>query len=328
MKRVIYRQYGQPADVLELVEEDAGTPGAGEVMVRMEAAAMHIADLKNIRGEPEFRPPLPHMPGYEGIGRIAAVSKDAGGWQIGDRVFVLTMTGVWSEMLRVKAAGLIRAPEGDAVQLALLPLNPPTAYLILEDFAHGLKPGDWIIQNAANSSCGIYLAKLARLRGLRSVNVVRRESLFPLVHEAGGDVVLVDGPDLAERVRAATGGAPIRLGVDAVAGAATGRLAACLADDATLLNYGALAGEPCQIRPTDLFLHNIKLIGFWTKRQMAGRTPAAAAAVYEKMAALVADGTLRAQIAGVFPFSRVKDACALAAQVGDARPGKVILVPG
>lgn len=328
MKRVLYHQYGQPADVLELVEEDVGAPAGDEVVVRMEAAAVHIADLKNIRGEPEFRPPLPHTPGYEGVGRIVAVGKDVANWKTGDRVILLTTTGVWREMLRCKAAGLIPAPEGEAVQLALLPLNPPTANLILEDFAQDLKPGDWIIQNAANSSCGLYLAKLARLRGLRSVNVVRRESLFPLVREAGGAVVLVDAPDLDMRVRAATGGAPIRLGVDAVAGTATARLASCLADNATLLNYGGLAGEPCQIRSTDLFLHNIKLIGFWTKRQMAGRTPAEAAAVYEKMAALVADGTLRAQIAGVFPFSRVKDACALAAKVGDERPGKVILVPG
>lgn len=328
MKRVLLRRHGDPADVLEIVEADTRAPAADEVTVRLEAAAVHIADLKNIRGEPEYRPPLPHMPGYEGVGRIVAVGQDSGAWKVGDRVFVLTMTGVWSEQHNFKAAHLIAAPEGDAVQLALLPLNPPTAYLILEDFARDLKPGDWIIQNAANSSCGLYLAKLAKLRGLRSVNVVRRESLFPLLRDAGADVVLVDGPDLAERVRSATGGAAIMLGVDAVAGAATARLAACLADDATLLNYGALTGEPCHIKPTDLFLHNIKLIGFWTRRQMTRRTPAEAAAVYATMAALVADGTLRAQIAGVFPFSRVKEACALAAQVGDARPGKVILVPG
>ena len=77
-------------------------------------------------------------------------------------------------------------------------VNPPTASLLLSEFVD-LKPGDWVIQNAANSGVGSYLIQLAKLRGFKTINVVRRESAVAAVEAEGGDLVLVDGPDLAKR---------------------------------------------------------------------------------------------------------------------------------
>jgi NADPH:quinone reductase-like Zn-dependent oxidoreductase len=76
-----------------------------------------------------------------------------------------------------------------------------------------------VIQNVANSGVGTYLVQLAKRRGLRTVNLVRRESAVAATKAQGGDVVLVDGERLADRVNEATGGAAIRLGIDAVGGA-------------------------------------------------------------------------------------------------------------
>ena len=109
----------------------------------------------------------------------------------------------------------------------MMTINPPTAALLLSEFVT-LEPDEWVIQNAANSAVGLYLVQLARDRGQRTVSVVRREDAAAIVREAGGDVVLIDGDDLASRVAEATGGAEIRLGIDAVGGTATGRLADCL----------------------------------------------------------------------------------------------------
>jgi trans-2-enoyl-CoA reductase len=325
MKVVCYAEYGDPAKVLKLLDEETPAPQPGEVTIRVEAAPVHIADLKCIAGEPNFRGfPLPAVPGFEGIGRVSAVGGGVS-FKAGDRVFLPLACGAWREEITVDAGLLMPAPEGDAVQLSLLPINPPTSYLMLSDFGD-LKPGDWVIQNAANSSCGVYLAKLARLRGIKTVNVVRRESLFPLLQEAGGDVVLVDGPDLASRVREATGGAAIRLGIDAIAGDATTRIAECLADGGTVLVYGMLSGEPCKLPPDMVFLRDIHLRGFYTVRQFPHHKPEEIAAMYQQLANMVADGTLAARIAGTFSLDQAVDACALAAKVGDDRPGQVIMV--
>ena len=133
--------------------------------------------------------------------------------------------GTWSTHVVVQAAQLRPLPnDADPLQLSMMTVNPPTAALLLSDIV-SLGPDDWVIQNAANSAVGLYLVQLARHRGYRTVNVVRREEAAAVVRESGGDVVLVDGDDLARQVAEATGGAKIALGIDAVGGSATGRLA-------------------------------------------------------------------------------------------------------
>lgn len=114
--------------------------------------------------------------------------------------------------------------QADPLQLSMMTINPPTAALLSSEFVT-LRPGDWVIQNAANSAVGLYLVQLARIRGYRTVNVVRRPDAAAAVRDTGGDVVLVDGEDLATRVVEATDGAAIHLGIDAVGGPASGRLA-------------------------------------------------------------------------------------------------------
>src|SRR5471030_1393331 len=108
---------------------------------------------------------------------------------------------------------------------------------MLSDFVD-LKGGDWVIQNVANSAVGRLLIVLAHQRGLRTVNVVRRAELAGELKQLGADLVVVDGADLAERVARETAGAPIRLGVEAIGGAATGRLVECVATDGTVVHYG------------------------------------------------------------------------------------------
>ena len=76
-------------------------------------------------------------------------------------------------------------------------------------------------------------------------------------------VVLVDGPDPAERVIAANDRAAIRIGIDAVSGAATGRLADCLCESATLVSHGRISGEPCAVQPGACVIRDQTPRGFW-----------------------------------------------------------------
>ena len=319
----MHEVHGAPREVLRVVEQDPGDPAEGEVVVRMEAAAMHIADLRTIEGAATFRRPLPRTPGFEGIGRVERAGRDAG-FAPGDRVFPPLGSGTFRERLRCRGADCLPAPEGDAAQLALLTVNGPTAAVLLEDFA-ALQPGDWLVQNAANASCGRYLIRLARLAGVRTVNIVRRPEMVDELLALGGDAVLVDGPDLAARVRAATGGVAPRLGVDAVAGAATQRIAECLAPESPLVCYGAMGGAPCEIDFYLMFREGIVLHGLSFVRQLQRRRPDEVRALYARLAGLMADGTLAARIAAVYPLDRIVEACEHAARSGAERDGKVII---
>ncbi|MEZ5513328.1 MAG: zinc-dependent alcohol dehydrogenase family protein [Steroidobacteraceae bacterium] len=324
-RAAIQTEYGDPAKVLRVVDVPAEVPQPGEVVITLEAAAMHIADLRTIQGVPPFAMPLPRTPGFEGIGRITRVGEGVPQSRVGERVFPPLASGTFRDELRCAAAACIPAPEGDAIQLSLLMVNGATAAVLLEDFAT-FSQGDWLIQNAANSSCGRYLIRLAGRRGVRTVNVVRRAELVDEIRELGADVVLVDGPDLAERVQAATGGAPIKLGIDAVAGAATQRLAECLAPGSTVVSYGSMTNKPCELDFYLMFRNDIRLQGLSFARQFEKlRTPEQVRALYLELAQLMAREVLVAKIAGIYPLERIVAACARAAMTGAERDGKVII---
>lgn len=324
-RRALHERYGEPRDVLRIVEMQDEIPAADEIVIRMEAAAMHIADLRTIEGAEMFRNPLPRTPGFEGVGRVLRVGSAVTAYSIGDRVFPALASGTFSEQVRCGAARCMPAPEGDAAQLSLLTVNGPTAAVLLEDFV-GLQAGDWLIQNAANSNCGRFVLQLARQRGIKTVNVVRRIELVHELLELGGDIVLLDGPDLADRVGAATSGAAIRLGIDAVAGSATRRIAECLSVEAQLVCYGAMSQQACEID----FYRMFRLgIGFHTLsfvRQLSRRTPSEVRALYADLARKIAEGELASPIAGRYPFSEVIAACEHAAMTGAEREGKVVIV--
>jgi NADPH:quinone reductase-like Zn-dependent oxidoreductase len=291
----------------------------------MEAAAMHIADLRTVQGVPPFAMPLPRTPGFEGVGRIARVGGGVPSTRIGERVFPPLGAGTFRDEVRCLADGCMPAPEGDAGQLSLLTVNGATAAVLLTDFAE-LERGDWLIQNAANSSCGRYLIRLAREAGVRTANVVRRAELVDEMRALGGDVVVLDGDALAPRVATATGNAPIKLGIDAVGGPATQRIAECLAPSATVVSYGSMTATPCYLDFYLMFRNDIRLCGLSFVRQFQRtRTPAEVRALYARLADLMARGVLVAKIAGVYPLERIGEALEHAARTGLDRDGKIII---
>jgi NADPH:quinone reductase-like Zn-dependent oxidoreductase len=328
MRVIEFAKFGPPEEVLSVVERPSPEPGAGEVVIRLEASPIHLADLKRITGKPWFRSSVfPAVPGYEGVGKVERLGPGVTDVAVGERVFLPIGFGAWREEILAPAEGLWRAdPNGAPEQLALIPINLRTAYLMLRAIKP-LEPGDWFIQNAANSNVGYYMIRLARRMGLRSVNVVRRPELVAQLTGFGADICLLDGPDLAERVAAATGGAPIALGIDAVSGEATDRIAACLAPDGVVANYGFLTEQDCRISPERMMFTGVSLRSFLTSRPMALMSGAEIAAMHADIDEFLAGETLNAPIAGVYPFSEVHAACAHEARTGREREGKIILVP-
>jgi trans-2-enoyl-CoA reductase len=135
--------------------------------------------------------------------------------------------------------------------------------------------------------------------------------------------VLVDGPDLDARARAATGGAPLPLAIDAVGGSGTQRLARCVDDKGVVVNYGLLSGEPCAIDGRETVFRDVTLRGFWLRRWFTETPPAEIGKLYARLAALVEEGTLKVEVEQVYPLAKIKDAVAHAAREG--RAGKILL---
>jgi len=303
---------------------DPGAPDAGEVLVDVVACSINPADILMIEGNYASRPTPPCAIGIEGAGTVAVVGQGVTHLKVGDKVMSLARTN-WTQRIRDKAATFVRLPkEIDLAQAAMLKVNVATAHLMLTQYVD-LKRGDWVIQNAANSGVGVDLIRLAHAQGVRTINVVRRVQLVDTLKKFGADVVVVDGPDLAQRVAQQTGSAAIKLGIDAIAGEATGRLAACVAESGTVVNYGLMSGEPCRIDAAQFVFRDIRLVGFWLAKIMRGTKFDEIQAMYEKLATRLLDGTIHVPIEASYPLEKISEAMAHAKR--ESRSGKVQLRP-
>src|SRR6185295_17825217 len=172
-------------------------------------APINMNDLYLIQGVYPVRPSLPSVVGNEGVGRVLAVGAGVNHVKAGDRVLVPLYSFSWRERLVAPAAGLFALPEADPRQLAMLGINPPTAALLLNEV--DLRPGDWVAQNAANSGVGRSLIAIAKARGLKTINFVRRAELVPELQAVGGDLVIDDHVGALDEIRATVGDARVPL---------------------------------------------------------------------------------------------------------------------
>ena len=313
-----------PQDLIEAVPFDKPDLEEGQVLLEMLAAPINPSDVLTLTGQYGILPPLPAIGGNEGVAKVVEHGPGVSEPAIGQTVLLPVGIGTWATHMVADVKGLVDLPNGvDPVQLSMITVNPPTASLMLSEFVD-LKAGDWVIQNAANSGVGAYLIALAKLRGLKTVNVVRRESLVEPLLAAGADVVLVDGKDLAEQVKSATGGAVMKLGIDAVGGSATARMGEALSDGATLVNYGAMSGESCVMPPTVIIFKDIAIRGFWLAKWFRTSTPVQQQELYASLIGLIAKGQLSAPVHATYPVKDIKKAVAVAAS--GQRDGKVIVV--
>ncbi|MSO99388.1 MAG: hypothetical protein EXR11_14440 [Rhodospirillaceae bacterium] len=328
MKALQQNAYGPPDKVTVLVDLPEPEPKPGEIVVEVEAAAMHLADLKFINGDPGFRYfTFPRICGHEGIGHVIKLGAGVADYKIGDRVFLPVGAGTFRQRLAVPADDCPPAPAGDAKQLALTVINGMTAVILVDDYAGHLKPGDWLLQNGANSSCGRYIIKLAHDKGIKTCNIVRRESLIDELKALDADQVIVETGDpdkTAELVKTVTAGAELSIGLDCVASTGTETIGRCLAKDGTIVNYGFMTGKNCEVAFQDLFRKHVKLVGM---SMQSPRTKEQRRAVYAKLAAMIAHGDLKAKIAATYTLDQIQAALAHQAKTGDDRQGKIIILP-
>ncbi len=324
MKKVEITDYGVPENVARCVEApDVGAPGPGEIVFDVLAFPINPADISFCRGNYRLHPALPATPGAECVGRVAAVGAGVADIRPGDLVIHMQREN-WVQRRRISAADAIPLPAGlDLAQAAMLRINPATALLLLEDHV-ALKPGDWVIQDVANSAVGRHLIVLAKAKGVRTLNVVRRDDVTAELKALGADIVLVDGPDVAERAQRATGGAPIRLGIDAVSGEAAKRIADSVADGGVVVSYGSMSGADLVISRAALG-RGVSLKAFMLGDGLARRSREQVRALYADLAAKLRDGVLKAPVDATYPIDDIKAALAHA-QRGH-RNGKVLVLP-
>jgi len=331
LKYIEFSEIGNPADVLDVKEEQSRPLESSEVRVSVLAVPINPSDLLQISGNYGVEPILPSTPGKEGIGRVLETSSEVKHLNVGQLVLLAGgEDGTWRSEIVAPASGFLPLPNMGPLdsnmidQLSMTIVNPMTALLMLTEFVD-LQKGQWIVQSASNSAVGGYVIQLAKQRGIKTINVVRRPGLEKDLLAKGADVVLIDGPDLAEKISIATGGDPIILALDAVGGETYIRLANSLGYGGTLVAYGGLSGKGATLNTGLTILNDLRLRGFWLTKWYEKAEMQDVQAALEKIIPLIVKGDLKANIDSRFNLDEIEEAVTRAGQGG--RSGKVLIVP-
>jgi NADPH:quinone reductase-like Zn-dependent oxidoreductase len=208
MRRLQLVAHGEPSDVIELKALPEPALGQEDVLISMEAAPINPSDFLYVRGTYGVRPAFPSSVGAEGVGRVIKIGSKVDVALQGKRVLILPTyeQGTWADQVVAPVRNIVpMSDEADPLQLSMIGINPITAYLLLNRYV-SLMPGDWIGQTAANSAVGQYIIALAKLAGIKTLNVVRREEAAEQVRHWGGDRVVLQGDNLQQDIETALDG--------------------------------------------------------------------------------------------------------------------------
>lgn len=309
MRQVWQTAFGDPREVLDVRDVDAPEPGPDTMIVGIEASPLLPMDQLRARGLYPLLPDLPGVPGSVGVGRVLAGPTE---W-LGARVCAPVRAGAWAEQVCVPVEGCLRLPDDvDPVLASLLRVDGLTAQALLS----GLTRGDHVVLNAATGGVGHFVVQIARRMGVRTIAVVRREDRADWLRLLGADVVLVDGPDLPDRVRAL--GEPVHRALDGVGGEATERLGACLSDGGRVLCFGAMSRRAPRIAVSDAIFRGVLLQGFWLRALDEQRGASETARLLGILCGLGLDGA----VDRAFGFDALQDA--LERDASPERFGRVV----
>lgn len=308
-----------PTAALRIESLPLSAPGPDELALEMLASPINPADLNVIEGTYGDLPELPAVIGNEGCGRVTAVGTDVTNFAPGDLV-ASTLPGCWTTHRNLPAANALPVPAGtDPLQAAMLCVNPPTAHAMLHGFVD-LRPGEWIVQNAANSGVGRCVIALAKSRGVKTLNLVRRPELIPELTALGADSVLLEDSDL--RKERPFGDTPPRLALNAVGGPSALNIASALAPGGVHVTYGAMSRQPVKTPNGMLIFKDLAFRGFWLRRWFTDTPAEERAKIFAQLAKLLADGTLHVPVAHTFRFEEIQTALKT-----NESSGKTLLVP-
>jgi NADPH:quinone reductase-like Zn-dependent oxidoreductase len=310
MRQLQLIAHGEPSDVIELNTISEPALGQEDVLISMEAAPLNPSDFLFVRGTYGVRPAFPSSVGAEGVGRVAKIGSKVDVALRGKRVLIIPTyeQGTWADQVVAPVRNLVpMSDNADPLQLSMIGINPVTAYLLLNRYV-SLMPGDWIGQTAANAAMGQYIIALAKLAGVKTLNVVRREEAAEQVRQWGGDRVVVQGDNLRNDIEEALKGKKLSLVLDTVGGIPVGAVAKSLRPGGSIVVYGLQSGQFPAISPKDLIYRGLSLHGFWLINWIRNAPRTEIEEIYQKLGDLVADGSLSATVEHVYPLDQFKEA--------------------
>jgi NADPH2:quinone reductase len=191
-----------------VVEELADpVPGPGDVVLRVEAAALNYPDVLIVANKYQVSMPPPFTPGSEYAGTVTAVGDDVTDFAVGDRVFGTAFVGACAQMVRAASASLRHIPDAvSAAEAAAFGVVYQTAYHALRSVAD-VQSNEWVVVLGAAGGVGLAAVEIAQVLGGRVLAAASSPHKLDVCRAAGAQAVVnYDAEDLKNRIKEITGG--------------------------------------------------------------------------------------------------------------------------
>ncbi len=257
MRAIQIKHTGGP-EVMDVVELPTPEPGAGQVLVKVEAAGVNFIDTYLREGR--YPAELPFTPGQEAAGTIAALGGGVSGFAVGDRVAWNGTRGTYAEFACAPASDLLKIPDGMSFeQAAAILLQGMTAHYLSHD-THAIRAGETVLIHAGAGGVGLLLTQMAKRLGARVLTTVSTQQKAELSRGAGADkVVLYTTESFAEEVKRQTDGDGLPVVYDSVGKTTFEDSLRCLRPRGLLALYGASSGPVPPMDPIRLMAGSLYL---------------------------------------------------------------------
>jgi len=332
MKALLSHEAGGP-ETLRLTDLAEPSPGPGELLVRVRAAAVNYPDVLIIEDKYQFKPPRPFAPGGEIAGEVEAVGEEVVGWKPGDRRIAVPGWGGMAEKIVIPSKTAIPLPaERSFTDGAALLLTYATSIHALYDRGR-LQAGQSLLVLGAAGGVGLAAVELGKAKGARVIAAVSSEEKAAAARGAGADEAIVyprgpfdkDGQKaLAKLFKDAVGPDGADVIYDPVGGDYAEAALRAIAWEGRYLVVGFPAGIPKL--PLNLtLLKSCDVCGvFWGA--FAARDPKANAGHVVELFRLWDEGKIRPHVSATYPLERGGQA--IAAMAARQVIGKLVVAIG
>ncbi|XP_076621133.1 enoyl-[acyl-carrier-protein] reductase, mitochondrial [Colletes latitarsis] len=331
VKSLFYKEYGEPADVLHIKKQTINQPENDQVSVKWLLAPVNPADINTIQGKYPSKPPLPAIPGNEGVGEVIAVGSNVNNLSVGDRVVPNgSNLGTWRTHATYNSKELMKIPKDvGTIEASMLNVNPCTAYRMLKDFV-SLNPGDTVIQNGGNSAVGQLVIQLCKIWNYKTVSVVRDrpniQELKDQLTSLGADEILTEAEIRNTQIFKSKKLPSPRLALNCICGQNALEVMRHLAHGGIMVTYGGMSREPLTVPTSALIFKDITLKGFWvtewTKKNMHSKERID---MFNELGLLFKDKKLKAPPHKLVPFCQFHEAVMNALNIDGKTGVKYIL---
>ncbi len=323
MRCIEITEHGGP-EVLQLAAREKPVPGAGEVLIAVEAAGVNRPDVAQRYGLYPPPPGASDLPGLEVAGRIAALGDGVTGWAEGDPVCALTNGGGYAEYAVAPAGQCLPVPGGlSAVEAASLPETFFTVWTNV--FERGaLQAGESLLVHGGSSGIGVTAIQMAAARGARVFATAGSAEKCRACEALGAErAINYREEDFVEILKDATDGKGIDVILDMVGGDYIGRNLQLAAADGRVVNIAFQQGFEATVNFVPLLMKRLTLTGSTLRPRSAADKAAIADCLREQVWPLVASGEIKPVIAQTFALDEAAAAHTL--MESSSHIGKIVL---